>query len=59
MLYEKIVLSDGAEVLFARGHKQEATPKNGADAHQRDTTVMAAAANVREMDKEISQVSPP
>jgi hypothetical protein len=37
MPYEKVVLSDGAEVLFAMPETPDATGANDADTEQRDT----------------------
>jgi hypothetical protein len=41
MLYEKVVLSDGTEVLFVMPEDPEATGTNAADTHQRDTTSLS------------------
>jgi hypothetical protein len=41
MPYEKVVLSDGTEVLFVMPEDPEATGANDADTQQRDTTGLA------------------
>jgi hypothetical protein len=59
MPYEKIVLADGTEVLFEVPQDREATGKNDADSHQRDTTGLSVPTHAGETDKEGSQVSLP
>jgi len=59
MPYEKIVLSDGTEVLFEVPQEREATGKNDADSQQRDATDLSVPTHTVEIDKQGSQASLP
>ena len=59
MPYEKIVLSDGTEILFEVPQGREVTGKNDPDSPQRDTTGLSVPTHAGEVNKEGSQVSLP